>query len=55
MTLAMAVWSAGLHFSAARSSLRPLEKTICTAPFLKASSGFAATKPFCILNTTRYG
>ncbi|KAH1200023.1 UDP-glucose 4-epimerase GEPI48 [Glycine max] len=51
----MAVWNDGLHFSAAYSSLKPCEKTICTALFLKASSGFAATEPFCILNTRRYG
>ncbi|RDY06930.1 ACT domain-containing protein ACR11 [Mucuna pruriens] len=53
MTVTMAVWSAGLHCSAAHNSFRALDKTICSAPFLKASSGFAATKPFCIFNRTR--
>ncbi|TKY64639.1 ACT domain-containing protein ACR11 [Spatholobus suberectus] len=54
MAVAMAVWSVGLHFSAAHNSFRALEKTTCSAAFLKASSGFAATKPFCILNRKRF-
>ncbi|TKY64634.1 ACT domain-containing protein ACR11 [Spatholobus suberectus] len=54
MAVAMAVWSVGLHFSAAHNSFRALEKTTCSAAFLKASSGFPATKPFCILNRKRF-
>ncbi|KAL2338218.1 hypothetical protein Fmac_012664 [Flemingia macrophylla] len=54
MAVAMAVWSVGLHFSAAHNSLRALEETVCSAPFMNASSGFNATKPFCILNTRRF-
>jgi len=51
MVVAMSV---GLHFSAAHSSLRAMEKIICSAPFSRASSGFAATKPFRTLSR-RYG
>ncbi|KAK7294026.1 hypothetical protein RJT34_16909 [Clitoria ternatea] len=53
MAVAMAAWSLALHFTAADNTFRALEKTICTAPLLKTSSGFSVTKPFSIFNTKR--
>ncbi|XP_061351503.1 ACT domain-containing protein ACR11-like [Gastrolobium bilobum] len=53
MAVAMAAWSLGLHFIATDNSLRALEKTISSAPVLKASSGFAPSKPCYILHRSR--
>ena len=55
MAMAMAAWSLGPQLSVAdnTNSFRALEKTICIAPSLKASSGFVATKPCCIVHKRR--
>ncbi|KAJ1429195.1 ACT domain-containing protein ACR11-like [Sesbania bispinosa] len=53
MAVAVAAWSLGLHFNAADYSLRTSEKTICCAPILKVSSGFAVTKPCFVLHKRR--
>ena len=55
MAVAMAACSLGLHLSS-DNGLKALEKTISSAPVLKASSVFDATnsKPCYILHKTRY-
>ncbi|XP_057454081.1 ACT domain-containing protein ACR11-like [Lotus japonicus] len=49
MAVAMTAWSHGPHLSASDNGLKALEKTLCCAPILKASSRFAAAAKPCHL------
>ncbi|KAF7814508.1 ACT domain-containing protein ACR11 [Senna tora] len=52
MAMSMTSWTVGALF-VTDGSLRDSDKLISTAPILKASSGFASAKSFCILRNPR--